>query len=114
VLKKNSWKRGNDSWRIKKPAKKAAAPKAEAVKPAKKAAPKKAAAKSAGADDLTRISGVGPVLVKKLADNGITTFAQIAAWTANDIVEFDDKLNFKGRIERDNWIAQAKEFLKEG
>lgn len=91
----------------KKPAKKADAPKTE-----KKAAPKKAAAKTTGADDLTKISGVGPVLVKKLADNGITTFAQIAAWSADDIAEFDDKLNFKGRIERDDWIAQAKEFMK--
>jgi len=85
-------------------AKKAAAPKVDAAP--------KAAAKSSGADDLTKISGVGPVLVKKLSENGITTFAQIAAWSADDIVEFDDKLNFKGRIERDDWIAQAKEFMK--
>lgn len=84
-------------------AKKAEAPKAE---------PKKAAVETTGADDLTKISGVGPVLVKKLADNGITTFAQIAAWSADDIVEFDDKLNFKGRIERDDWIAQATELMK--
>ncbi len=83
------------------PAKKAAKPKAE---------PKAAA--STGGDDLSKISGVGPVLVKKLADNGITSFAQIAAWTADDVVEFDDKLNFKGRIERDDWIAQAKELMK--
>ena len=87
--------------------------------PAKKAAAKPAAEKKAvetkaasGADDLTKISGVGPVLVKKLNDNGITSFAQIAAWSADDIAEFDDKLNFKGRIERDDWIAQAKEFMK--
>ena len=87
-----------------KPAKKAA-PKAEAKKEApKKAAPKKAAA---GADDLKLISGVGPALEKKLHDLGITTFAQIAAWSADDITEFDDKLSFKGRIERDNWLEQA-------
>lgn len=81
----------------------------KAAKSEDKPAAKKAAA---GADDLTKISGVGPVLVKKLADNGITSFAQIAAWTADDVAEFDDKLNFKGRIERDDWIAQAKEFMK--
>lgn len=86
------------------------APKAKAKAAPAKAKPAKAAA--SGADDLTRISGVGPVLVKKLSENGVTTFAQIAAWNADDIVEFDDKLNFKGRIERDNWIAQAKEFMK--
>jgi len=86
-----------------------AAPKAEKKAAPKKAAPAKAAA---GADDLTKISGVGPVLVKKLNEAGVTSFAQIAAWTAEDITVFDDKLNFKGRIERDDWIAQAKEFMK--
>ncbi|MEM6385679.1 MAG: 50S ribosomal protein L21 [Pseudomonadota bacterium] len=96
-----------------KPLKKAApkkedAPKAEAQKEApKKAAPKKAAA---GVDDLKRISGVGPALEKKLHDLGITTFAQIAAWSPEDIADFDDKLSFKGRIERDNWLEQAAQF----
>jgi large subunit ribosomal protein L21 len=93
----------------KKASKPADKPKAEKPKAEK---PKKAAAASTGADDLTKISGVGPVLVKKLADAGVTSFAQIAAWSADDVKEFDDKLNFKGRIERDDWIAQAKEFMK--
>lgn len=84
-----------------------------ASKAKKKAAPKPAPTQSAAAgDDLSKISGVGPVLVKKLNDAGITSFAQIAAWTAEDITEFDDKLNFKGRIERDDWIAQATELMK--
>ncbi|MCW1950683.1 MAG: helix-hairpin-helix domain-containing protein, partial [Octadecabacter sp.] len=78
----------------------------------KKAAPKKAAAKTDGADDLTRISGVGPVIVGKLHDLGVTTFAQIAAWTKADIADMDEKLNFKGRIDRDDWLQQAKEFAK--
>ncbi|MGJ8612020.1 MAG: 50S ribosomal protein L21 [Octadecabacter sp.] len=101
-----------------KPAAKKAAPKADA-KPAaekKEAAPKKAAPKKAkaadGADDLTKISGVGPVIVGKLHDLGITTFAQIAAWTPADIADMDDKLNFKGRIDRDEWLKQAAEFAK--
>lgn len=91
----------------KKEAPKAAAPKAE--KP--KAAPKAAKAE-AGADNLTKISGVGPVIVKKLHALGVTTFAQIAAWTPEDIAEMDDKLNFKGRIDRDEWLKQAAEFAK--
>lgn len=98
-----------------KPAAKKAAPKAEkaAEKPAaEKAAPKKAAAKTDGADDLSRISGVGPVIVKKLHDLDVTTFAQIAAWTKADIADMDEKLNFKGRIDRDEWLKQAKEFAK--
>ena len=108
----------------KAPAKKASAkkatPKAEVkaeVKaekaPTKKAAPKKAPTKKAeGADDLTKISGVGPVIVGKLNDMGITTFDQIAKLRKADITEIDEKLNFKGRIERDEWIKQAKELAK--
>lgn len=79
--------------------------------PAKKAAAKPKAAASTG-DDLSKISGVGPVMVKKLNDSGVSSFAQIAAWTPEQVTEFDEKLNFKGRIERDGWIAQATEFMK--
>ncbi|MEO0752612.1 MAG: 50S ribosomal protein L21 [Pseudomonadota bacterium] len=90
----------------KKPAK-TAEPKVEAPK---KAAPK-AAAKSEG-DDLKQLSGVGPALEKKLHENGVTTFAQVAAWTEDDVAAMDEKLSFKGRIEREGWIAQAKELTK--
>jgi len=91
-----------------KPATKAA-PEKEAPK---KAAPKKAVKADVGADDLTKISGVGPVIVGKLEAMGITTFQQIADFTADDIARTDEELNFKGRIERDEWVKQAKEFLK--
>ena len=87
----------------------ATAPKAataKAASPKAKAAP---AAASGEGDDLTQLSGVGPALLKKLNAAGITTFAQIAAWTEADVAEFDEKLSFKGRIEREGWIAQAKE-----
>jgi large subunit ribosomal protein L21 len=85
---------------------------AVAAEPKKKAAPKKAAAKKTAAadgDDLKVLSGVGPALEKKLHENGITTFAQIAAWTEADVTEMDEKLSFKGRIEREGWVEQAKE-----
>lgn len=96
-----------------KPAAKKAEAKAEAPKAdAKKAAPKKAAAKTEGADDLSQISGVGPVIVKKLNALGVTTFAQIAAWTPEDITDMDEKLSFKGRIDRDDWLKQASELAK--
>lgn len=62
------------------------------------------------ADDLKKISGVGPVLEQKLNELGIYTFAQIANFSAEDIANVDERLNFKGRIERDGWIDQAKEF----
>ena len=79
--------------------------------PAPKKAPK-AAAKAdtpAGSDDLKKLSGVGPALEKKLLEAGVTSFAQIAAWTDEDVAAMDEKLSFKGRIEREGWIAQAKE-----
>ena len=91
----------------------AAAPKKAA---AKKAAPKakaeKAEAPAAAADDLKKLSGVGPALEKKLLAGGVTSFAQIAAWSEADVAEFDEKLSFKGRIEREGWIEQAKELAK--
>ena len=80
-------------------AKKAAAPKAEAAAPA---------AAAAGADDLKKLTGVGPALEKKLLAAGVTSFAQIAAWGPEEIAEFDEKLSLKGRIERDGWVDQAK------
>lgn len=62
-----------------------------------------------GADDLTRLKGVGPKLAAQLQDLGVTSFAQIAAWDEADIDRIDDQLGrFKGRIRRDNWIEQAK------
>lgn len=90
-----------------------AKPKAAAKKKPEASTKKAATPKAAGVDDLTRISGVGPVLVGKLKDSGITTFAQIAAFTADDILALDEKLNFKGRIDRDDWVGQAKAFLEE-
>jgi len=98
------------------PAKKAAKPAAEkAPAPAKEDAPAAAeteltplfTAPEGAPDDLKKISGVGPVLEKKLHALGITQFAQVAAFTAEEIAKIDDALSFKGRIERDDWVGQA-------
>ncbi|MBU2587977.1 MAG: hypothetical protein KJ872_07685 [Alphaproteobacteria bacterium] len=63
----------------------------------------------AAADDLTRIKGVGPKLVTLLGELGITSYAQIAAWSDADVERIDAQLGrFKGRITRDQWIEQAK------
>ncbi|QUJ77650.1 50S ribosomal protein L21 [Sulfitobacter albidus] len=98
-----------------KPAKKAeagnAAGKEETKKADAKPAKSKKAAKGDG-DDLSQISGVGPVIVGKLNDAGITTFAQIAAWTDEDVEAIEEKLSFKGRVGREEWIKQAKELAK--
>ena len=90
----------------KKAAPKKAAPKADAEAP-------KAAAAETKADDLKKLSGVGPALEKKLIEGGVTSFAQIAAWTEEDIAAFDEKLSFKGRIEREGWVEQAKALAAE-
>lgn len=90
---------------------------APAPKPAKKAAKKAeaapVAAEAAGADNLKELSGVGPALEKKLHEAGVTTFAQIASWTEDDIAAMDEKLSFKGRIEREGWVDQAKAKIAE-
>ncbi len=68
-----------------------------------------ATAQASSGDDLRRIKGVGPKLVTLLADNGVTSFSQIANWSDADIDRIDAKLGrFQGRIRRDNWVEQAK------
>lgn len=60
-------------------------------------------------DDLKLIVGVGPVLERMLHNLGVTTFRQIARWTERDVAEFDAKLpEFPGRIQRDQWVTQAR------
>ena len=97
-----------------KPAKKAAPKKSETPKTAPKAAENKAAPKPAATvDDLKKLSGVGPALEKKLNAAGVTTYAQIAGWKKSDVAAMDEKLSFKGRIEREGWIEQAAELARE-
>ncbi|WP_027051250.1 NADH-ubiquinone dehydrogenase [Mesorhizobium erdmanii] len=57
--------------------------------------------------DLKAISGIGPKLEKVLNGLGIWTYAQIAAWSPQEIAWVDDYLSFNGRIGRDDWTAQA-------
>lgn len=116
------------------PVKKAAAPKAKIEAPKVKAAPAakpkaaapikakatpvakpKAAAKSKTApkivipDDLELLKGVGPKLNTLLKSLGVTSFEQVANWSAADVREIDSRLGtFAGRISRDNWVDQAK------
>lgn len=62
-----------------------------------------------GADDLTRIKGIGPKLVGTLHELGVTSLEQIANWTEADVARIDSELGrFQGRIERDGWIEQAR------
>jgi predicted flap endonuclease-1-like 5' DNA nuclease len=64
--------------------------------------------RSAEVDDLKRIRGVGVLIEKKLNSVGITRYEQVAQWTADDISRVSQMLDFKGRIERENWVEQAR------
>ena len=86
---------------------KTAKPAAAKATEAKPAAPK--AGKAAAGGDLKKLSGVGPALEKKLIAAGVTSLEQVAAWTEADVTKIDEELSFKGRIEREGWIVQAKE-----
>jgi NADH-quinone oxidoreductase subunit E len=65
-------------------------------------------------DDLKLIAGVGPVLEGRLNALGITKWSQVAKFTAADIAKVEDSLSFKGRVARDNWLAQAEALAKGG
>jgi large subunit ribosomal protein L21 len=98
--------------------KKAKAPAAEAAPVAgiadlePKAKPAKAkAAKADVVDDISLISGVGPVLKEKLTEAGYGTLASISKLKKADIAKLDEELSLGGRIEREEWVAQAKELL---
>ena len=65
-------------------------------------------------DDLKLISGVGPKIEGILHELGIFTYAQIAGWKKAEREWVDGYLNFKGRIERDDWGKQAKALAKGG
>ena len=65
-------------------------------------------------DDLKRIHGVGPKLERMLNDNGVYYFWQVSDWTRRDIEIVDARLEvFRGRIERDDWVSQAKRLMRE-
>lgn len=89
----------------------AAAPAGEEGHPG--ARPAGVAAPSGQPDDLQRIAGIGPKNERLLHGLGIYHFHQIAAWTEDNIAWVNSYLSFKGRIEREDWVGQAKAFAAE-
>ncbi|MBX9590747.1 MAG: hypothetical protein K2X43_15670 [Hyphomonadaceae bacterium] len=75
---------------------------------AQRAAAQNKVVRAMGAHDLKRIRGIGVLIEKKLHALGITAYEQIANWTADDIDRVSQSLDFKGRIERENWVEQAR------
>jgi NADH-quinone oxidoreductase subunit E len=67
-------------------------------------------------DDLKRIRGVGPKLEAQLNGVGVYHYDQIASWTPDQIAWLDGQLgaDFRGRVLRDDWVAQAKQLMEGG
>jgi NADH-quinone oxidoreductase subunit E len=102
---------GKASAPVAKPAAKPAVKKAKPapVADAAETAPETLSAPRGGkADDLKKLKGVGPKLEQTLHELGFYHFDQVAAWGPAEVAWVDSRLKFKGRIERDGWIEQAK------
>lgn len=72
-----------------------------------KSAPKQDVQPGTAPDDLTRIRRIGPALAQRLAERGITSYGQIAAWRSNDVRDVAEALGLGRTISRQNWIEQA-------
>ena len=94
-----------------KPAKKETAKKVKDAGESKKGEPKADSKQAVNLDDLKQLSGIGPVLEKKLIAEGITSIEQVANLTKEKIAELDEKIGIKGKIE-DTWLNEANEILK--
>ncbi len=71
--------------------------------------PTAAPATSDGPDDLTAIKGLGKVKAAKLVAAGVTSYAQVAAWTEDDVARMGLECNTSpGQIKREDWVGQAK------
>ncbi len=62
-------------------------------------------------DDLAKLPGVGPQIVKKLNEAGVYHYWQVGAMTADDVAKLDADLKLNGRITRDNWVEAARTLL---
>jgi len=64
-------------------------------------------------DDLTRIETIAPELPDRLRGLGVIKFEQIANFSDDDIANVDEALTLEGRIEKDDWVGQARSLLAE-
>ncbi len=107
---------------VAKPVKRATKPKTvgKAAKPAAKTTTRKksgtrktpAGKKAATKDDLKLIKGIGPQNEQRLNKIGVKRFEDVAKWTKNEQADIGQRLSFSGRIEREEWVKQAKVLVK--
>ena len=62
-------------------------------------------------DDLAKLTGVGPQIIKKLNEHGVFHYWQLAAMTPAEAEKLDADLRFSGRISRDHWVDQARALI---
>ena len=62
-------------------------------------------------DDLAKLTGVGPQIVKKLNEHGVFHYWQLAAMTDAEAAKLDADLRFNGRVARDKWSEQARALM---
>ena len=61
------------------------------------------------ADDLTTLKGIGAVSSQRLAGIGVTRYAQLAAWSDDDIDTYGARIKVSPeRIRREDWVGQAR------
>jgi len=72
------------------------------------------ASKVQAVDNLKVIDGIGPKLEQVLNGLGVRSYAQIAAWTGEDVARIEDTLGLEGRVARDDWTGQAAALAKAG
>lgn len=80
----------------------------------RRAAPKKRSKPVSKKDNLKLIKGIGPQNEGRLNELGIRSFSQIAEWKKKDQAHFGEVLAFPGRIEREEWVKQAKVLARGG
>lgn len=96
------------------PAPKPVAKPAPAPKPKAKVSKPEPKPKPVTKDDLKRIKGIGPQNEGRLNNVGVIAFSQIASWSSKDERDMGERLAFPGRIEREEWVKQAKVLAKGG
>ena len=62
-------------------------------------------------DDLAKLTGVGPQIVKKLNEHGVFHYWQLAAMTPEEVTKLDADLRFNGGVARDKWTEQARALM---
>ncbi len=65
------------------------------------------------ADDLTKISTINTDLEIQLKKLNVLRFDQIVAFSDEDLANLDDIMQLNGRMEREDWVGQARALVAE-